>query len=130
MNITDFSPRFQKLKASLRHAFALQPDGQPLSADEQALLEKVAATVVNRRMAGPALLFLESAGPMNFLSSQALHFLAPILDLACDAREIERAACLLERRDAIPRLIELIEARPATAKPAPAKSAPAGAPAR
>lgn len=112
--------RLDSLKALLRHAFALQPEGQPLTTEEQTLLEKVAAAVVNRRMAGPAVLFLESAGPMNFLSSQALHFLAPILDLACDARELERAACLLERRDAIPRLIELIEA----------KSAPEGAPAR
>lgn len=91
-----------------------------MSADEQALLEKVAMALVSRRMAEPAVLFLESAGPMNFLGSQTLHFLAPILDMACDTREIEQAACLLERRDAIPRLIQLIEA----------KSAPAGAPAR
>jgi hypothetical protein len=125
MNTTGFSQRIQKLKTKFQHAFALQPDGQPLTAEEQVLLEKVAVTVVNRRMAGPAVLFLESAGPMNFLSSQALHFLTPILDLACDARELEQAACLLERRDAIPRLIELIEA-----KSAPAKPAPEGAPAR
>lgn len=125
MRTTGFYQRIQELKTKFQHAFALQPEGQPLTADEQALLEKVAATIVNRRMAGPALLFLESAGPMNFLSSQALHFLAPILDLACDARELERAAGLLERRDAIPRLIELIEA-----KSAPAKHTPEGAPAR
>jgi hypothetical protein len=108
------------LKAALRRAFAIQPEGQPLTADDRALLDKVATTIVSRRMAGPALLFLEATGPMNFLGSQALHFLAPILDLACDAREIEQAAALLERRDAIPRLIDLIEA----------KSAPEGAPAR
>jgi hypothetical protein len=108
------------LKAALRHAFAIQPEGQPLTAEDQALLDKVATAVVNRCMAGPAVLFLESAGPMNFLGSQALHFLTPILDLACDPREIEQAAALLERRDAIPRLIDLIEA----------KSAPEGAPAR
>ena len=130
MSTTGISQRIQELKAKFQHAFALQPEGQPLTADEQVLLEKVAATIVNRRMAGPAMLFLESAGPMNFLSSQALHFLAPILDLACDARELERAAGLLERRDAIPRLIELIEAKSAPAKPTPAKPTPEGAPAR
>lgn len=113
MNTTDFSPRLQKLVAALQHAFALQPEGQPLTANESALLEKVATTVVNRRMAGPAVLFLESAGPTNFLGSQALHFLAPILDLTCDARKLEQTACLLERRDAIPRLIEFIEAKSA-----------------
>jgi len=119
MKTRDFSQTIQALTGRLRHAFALQPEGKPLTAEEQALLEKVATTVVNRCMAGPAVLFLESAGPMNFLSSQALHFLAPILDLTCDAPEIERAACLLEQRDAIPRLIELIEARSAPAKPTP-----------
>jgi hypothetical protein len=125
MDTTVFSTRLQQFKATIRHAFALQPEGEPLTAGEQALLEKVADAVVNRRMAGPAVLFLESAGPMNFLGSQALHFLTPILDLACDAPEIEQAARLLERRNAIPRLIELIEARSAPAKPAPD-----GAPAR
>jgi hypothetical protein len=120
MNTASFSRRIHSLKTTLRHAFAIQPEGYPLTADDQALLEKIATAVVNRRMAGPALLFLESASPLNFLGSQALHVLAPILDLACDAREIEQAAALLERRDAIPRLIDLIEA----------KSSPGGAPAR
>ena len=117
MNTTDFSTRLQQLKATFRHAFALQPEGESLTVEEQTLLEKVATAVVIRRMAGPAVLFLESAGPMNFLGSQALHFLTPILDLTCDAPEIEQAACLLERRDAIPRLIELIEAKSNPAKP-------------
>ena len=56
---------------------------------------------------------------MNFLGSQALHFLTPILNLACESREIERAAFLLERRDAIPRLIALIEAKSTAGLPTP-----------
>jgi len=119
MKTSDFSKKIQALKGTLRHAFALSLEGEPLTVEEQALLDKVATAVVNRRMAGPAVLFLESAGPMNFLGSQALHFLTPILDLACDSREIEQAAALLERRDAIPRLIDLIEAKSAPAKPTP-----------
>jgi hypothetical protein len=102
--------RIDGLKAGFRHAFALGSPDKQLTAEETALLEKVATPIVHRRMAGPALLFLESAGPMNFLGSQALHFLAPILDLACDAREVELAAHLLERRDAISHLISMIDA--------------------
>jgi hypothetical protein len=120
MKTNSFFKTIQAFQGTLRHAFALRPEGAPLTVEEQALLEKVAATVVHRQMAVPAVLFLESAGPMNFLGSQALHFLAPVLDLACDAREIEQAACLLERRETIPRLIALIEA----------KAAPEGASAR
>jgi len=113
MKTDSFSKTIQAFKGTLRHAFALRPEGATLTVEEQALLEKVAAAVVNRQMAGPAMLFLESAGPINFLGSQALHFLTPILDLACDAREIKQAACLLERRETIPRLIELLEAKSA-----------------
>lgn len=111
--------RIDGLKAGLRHAFAIEPEGQPLSDEDVALLNKVATVIINRRMADPAMLFLESAGPMNFLGSQALHFLAPLLDLACDAPEIERAAHLLERRDAIPRLITLIATKADSGKTQP-----------
>jgi hypothetical protein len=74
-------------------------------------MERIAEALVRRGMAAPATVFLESLGPMNFLGSQALHFIAPIIDCAFDAQEIERVARLLERRDTIPRLIAIIEAK-------------------
>jgi len=98
-------------KVRLKHAFAVAPEKQALSLDDLTLLERVAETVVKRGMAVPATVFLESIGPMNFLGSQALHFLTPILDLACKNSEIEHVAHLLERRDSIPHLIALIEAK-------------------
>ena len=107
-------------KARVKQAFAVQADSQALSPDDLALLERVADAVVRRGMAAPATVFLESVGPMNFLGSQALHVLTPLLDLACKTGEIEQVARLLERRDTIPRLIALIEA----------KSAPRGSSAR
>jgi hypothetical protein len=111
MGLSEHVQRFHKLGQALRHAFAVRPAVEGLDAEEEALLQKVADIVVRRGMAGPAVMFLESAAPLNFLGSQALHFLTPILDLACNARELERVAQLLERRDAIPRLIALIEAQ-------------------
>jgi hypothetical protein len=50
---------------------------------------------------------------MNFLGSQALHFLTPIIELAFNAQEVSQVARLLERRGTISRLIDLIEARTA-----------------
>jgi hypothetical protein len=114
-----FSKHIHKLKATMREAFAVHRSAEPLGPDDLRLLEKVAAEIVNRRMAGPAVLFLESAGPMNFLGSQALHFLTPILNLVCETAEIERAARLLERRDMLPRLIALIEAKSSAGKTMP-----------
>ncbi len=109
--------KLAQLGAGLRHAFAVQPENQPLAVEDVQLLERIADVIVNRRMAAPATMFLESMGPMNFLGSQALHFLTPILDCAFNTKEVEQVARLLERRDTVARLIAIIEA----------KSAPQGA---
>jgi len=101
--------RLSGLTARMRHAFALEPEGQPLSPEDVALLERVAATVVERGMATPAILFLESVGPMNFLGSQALHFFTPLLEVVFPPRDVERVALLLERRDTLSRLGAMIE---------------------
>lgn len=109
--------KLAQLQAGLRHAFAIQPENQPLAVDDVQLLERIAEVIVTRRMAAPATMFLESMGPMNFLGSQALHFITPIIDCAFNTKEVEQVARLLERRDTVTRLIAIIEA----------KSAPQGA---
>jgi hypothetical protein len=109
--------KLAQLRVGLRHAFAVQPESQPLSIEDVHLLERIAETIVTRGMAAPATMFLESMGPMNFLGSQALHFIAPIIECAFSTKEVEQVARLLERRDTVTRLITIIEA----------KSAPKGA---
>ena len=109
--------KLAQLRAGLRHAFAVQSENQPLAVEDVQLLERIADVIINRRMAAPATMFLESMGPMNFLGSQALHFLTPILDCAFNTKEVEQVARLLERRDTVTRLIAIIET----------KSAPQGA---
>ena len=96
---------------SLRHAFAVQRQTQPLSIEDVELMERVADAIVKRGMAAPATMFLESMGPMNFLGSQALHSLAPIIDCAFNTKEVEQVARLLERRDSISGLVAIIEAK-------------------
>jgi len=112
--------RLRDLRAGLQHAFATQSAVPPLPIEDVELVERMADAIVKRGMAAPATVFLESMGPMNFLGSQALHFLTPIIDFAFNAKEVEQVARLLERRDTVARLIAIIEA----------KSAPKGAPAQ
>ncbi len=119
MNFSKQLQRVRKVRESLKKAFAIQSAAEPLRPEEEVLLEKMATVVVNRAMARPTVLFLETLGPMNFLGSQALHFLTPILNLACETRELDQAARLLERRDALPRLIALIEAKDESVKARP-----------
>ena len=116
-----FSRRAQDLRAGLRHAFALRSDQSAFTTDDLALLERIADAIVTRRMAAPAMLFLESMGPMNFLGSQALHFLAPLVECVFSSSELAQIARLLERRDSLQRLTALIEAKTAVSKGAPAR---------
>ena len=99
---------WSRLRHEFAHAFALHPLGRDLTREELALLEKVAAGIVHRGMADPAVLFLESLGPLNFLGSQVLHGLAPFLELVCDPTELERLTSILERRESVERLSDLI----------------------
>jgi len=103
--------KLRDFRAGLQHAFATQSAVQPLSIEDMELMERMADAIVNRSMAAPATVFLESMGPMNFLGSQALHVLAPIIECAFNAKEIEQVARLLEQRDSICRMITIIEAK-------------------
>jgi hypothetical protein len=107
--------RWNQLRDELIHAFALRPTRGEFTQEEVALLEKVAISIVNHGMTAPAVLFLESLGPLNFLGSQVLHGLAPFLELVCDSEELERLAVILERRDSVERLNMLIQEKAATA---------------
>src|SRR5438093_6066357 len=105
--------KWDKVRAELFHAFSTNSTAEVFTTEDLALLERVADAVVKRGMTAPATVFLESLGPMNFLGSQALYFLTPIIELAFNAEEVSQVARLLERRDTIARLIALIEERSA-----------------
>ena len=115
------SRRAQDLRAGLRHAFAVRPEQETFTTEDLALLERVADAIVTRRMATPAMLFLESMGPMNFLGSQVLYVLTPIIESVLSGTELVQIAQLLERRDSIHRLMTLIEARATPSQGAPAR---------
>lgn len=89
------------------------PDRGPrtgdLSAEDEALLDRIAAAVARWGMTVPAVFLLESSKPLSFVGSQFLHFLSPIAHSVLDARELDRLAVLLERRDTVERLIVRIE---------------------
>jgi len=108
---------WDKLCAELSHAFSTKSGTEVLTIEDLALLERVADAVVRRGMTAPATVFLESLGPMNFLGSQALYFLTPIVEWSFNAKEVEQVARLLERRDMISRLITIIDTKSAPQAP-------------
>ena len=100
----------QKLRDGFAHAFAV-PSEERFSEEELALLDKVAGFVLKKRMATPAVLFLESMRPLNFMGSQMMIFLQPIVASFFSTREYEQLAQILERRESIGILVERIEER-------------------
>ncbi|MEW6025991.1 MAG: hypothetical protein AB1599_01670 [Planctomycetota bacterium] len=96
----------------VKYAFQTEDESKTVfSDDEMTLLTKVADIVVRKRLTAPAVMFLESVRPLNFLSSQVMVFFQPIVSLAVSAKEVELLAQILERRRSIPLLIELIESK-------------------
>ena len=105
--------RFAKFLAALHHAFAVEASGT-LSADDLAMLDRMARAVVQRRMAGPALVLLESLRPLNYVGSQCLYFLEPLVGSFVSTSDYDRMARILEQRESIPHLIDAIEAQEAS----------------
>lgn len=78
--------------------------------DEQlALLEKLAQWVVNRNLTTPAILFLETGKPLNFLGSQLLIAFSPFIQAFFKGEQYQKVALILEKDENVELLIELIE---------------------
>jgi hypothetical protein len=114
---TSLSGKWDKIRTELTHAFSTKAEADVFTSEDLGLLERVADAVVKRGMTTPATVFLESLGPMNFLGSQALYFLTPIVEWAFNVKEVEQVARLLERRDTISRLITIIDTKSAPQAP-------------
>lgn len=87
-----------------------------LSESDRALLEKLANFVVRRKMTAPAILFLESTKPLNFIGSQFLVVLGPLVKVFFDVAEYDQIVRLMEKRDNVEELICTIEKAAAEAK--------------
>ena len=81
-----------------------------LSTTETEVVDRLAGAVVRRGLTAPAILFLESVRPLNFVASQALLFFAPMVGLVLERRDYDTLQGLLERRESIELILLRIEA--------------------
>ena len=78
--------------------------------EQRVLLEKVATWIVRRGLTTPAILFLETGKPLNFLGSQLLIGFSPFIQAIFKGDEYQKFALILEKDANVELLIELIEA--------------------
>ncbi|MCK5125253.1 MAG: hypothetical protein KAR42_03265 [candidate division Zixibacteria bacterium] len=80
-----------------------------IPADEDAILEKVAKKVVDRHMAVPAIIFLESVKPVNYIGAQAMVFFEPIVQSVFVIKDYDVFRRAMERRENMENLLQKIE---------------------
>ena len=95
----------------LRHAFAIDPPGAASPNERQReLVDRLCRLIVRRRMTMPALALLEMSRPLNYLTAQAMHFLAPMASVLFRADDFEQLAAFLEQRGSVDYLCQRLEA--------------------
>ncbi len=84
---------------------------EALSEEDRKLVDWVADQAVSRRLTAPVIFLLESSKPLNYVSSQLLVFLSPMLGTFIPKVKYDRLVELLEKRAFIEVLLRAVESR-------------------
>ena len=84
-------------------------EAPPLTEHEAEVLGKVAAKVVEWKMTVPAIIFLESIKPLNYIGAQAMVFFEPFVQTLFNFKDYDTFRELMERRESVERLLLKIE---------------------
>jgi hypothetical protein len=87
------------------------PFEETLTPRQRELIDRLARRVVDMRMTTPAILFLESVRPLNYIGSQVMVFFAPVVRGFFGLLEWDELRVVLERRESIGYFLDLIEAK-------------------
>ena len=80
-----------------------------LTPEQKDLLDTLARKIVDRELSTPAIIFLESTKPLNFVGCQALNFLEPLVQSVFSIKSYNEFVRLMENRSNIEKLILKIE---------------------
>lgn len=97
-----------KLKKIFSQAFALGAD-VCLTATDADILKRLAKFIVDKQMGEPALMFMQTLAPLNFIGASSLHFFEPFATMVLNKKDYNHFAELLENRRAIETLANFIE---------------------
>jgi hypothetical protein len=92
------------------HGPGPREDEPGLGPEDAALLDRMAAWLAERRLATPAILFLESVKPLNFVGSQMMFFFEPVVRAVIEGGSYSRFASIMEERENVEEFLRRIEA--------------------
>ena len=95
-----------------KQAFAIsKPGSVPLTPHQEEIIDRLAVKVVEWQMSVPAVLFLESVKPLNYVGSQILVFFSPIVNTVFTVPDYNEFVALMEERGNVEVLLKRIEAK-------------------
>jgi hypothetical protein len=98
---------------SFKDMFSLGPtprgEKQKLTPQQEEILDKIAKKVVYWKMSVPAILFLESVKPLNYIGSQMMAFFEPFVQTLFSWKDYEEFRKMMEERGTIELLLQRIE---------------------
>jgi hypothetical protein len=98
---------------TFREMFSLGAKGEKkeeLTPQQEEILTKIAQKVVYWKMSVPAVLFLESVKPLNYIGSQMMAFFEPFVQTIFSWKDYDEFRKMMEERGTIERLLRKIEA--------------------
>lgn len=82
---------------------------QPLTEREEEIMTRIAAKVVEWQMTVPAILFLESVKPLNYIGAQTMVFFEPFVQALFNVKDYDTFRQMMEQRENVERLLLKIE---------------------
>ncbi len=73
------------------------------------LIDKIAKFIVERKMAAPAIMTIESLRPLSRIGGQLMHFLAPFAEIIFNPKQYQELAIMLEDQKNIKLLLDKID---------------------
>ena len=98
--------------AFLRDMFSMGQRGkdkEELTPHQEEILTKIAQKVVYWKMSVPAILFLESVKPLNYVGSQMMAFFEPFVQAIVSWKDYDEVRNMMEERGTVERLLQRIE---------------------
>ncbi|MCK4385299.1 MAG: hypothetical protein KAW52_03460 [candidate division Zixibacteria bacterium] len=97
---------------AFREMFSLgakDKEKEELTPRQEEILTKIAQKVVEWKMSVPAILFLESVKPLNYIGSQMMAFFEPFVQTVFSWKDYDEFRRMMEQRGTIEKLLQKIE---------------------
>lgn len=75
----------------------------------QEIIDKAAHFIVERKMAAPAIMMIESLRPLHRIGSQIMYFIEPFAEIIFNQKEYQEFAVLLEDQNNVKALMSRID---------------------